>query len=93
MEISWWNGLPDDHLARLQRILIIAARIITHESHSVSITPILKRLHWLPVNQGIKYKLLVITLKAMNVLAPVYLLNISHCTKNHKGHDQLEIVL
>ena len=66
-------GLPDIHLKRLQRILHIAARIITLTPASEHITPILKTLHWLPVHQRINYKILLLTFHALNSLAPSYL--------------------
>ena len=37
------------------------------------ITPLLKELHWLPIDRRIVYKVLVITYKALRGLAPVYL--------------------
>ena len=33
----------------------------------------MKRLHWLPIKQGIVYKILLITYKALNGLAPSYI--------------------
>ena len=40
---------------------------------SDSVTPLLKLLHWLPVQQRIEYKLLLLTFKCLAGLAPVYL--------------------
>ena len=37
------------------------------------ICPILKELHWLPVEQRITFKVLLLTFKALNNLAPPYL--------------------
>ncbi len=37
------------------------------------ITPVLSTLHWLPIKHRIDFKILVITYKALNVLAPQYL--------------------
>ena len=37
------------------------------------ITPILRNLHWLPVEYNIQFKILLLTYKALNGLAPVYL--------------------
>ena len=36
-------------------------------------SPILRKLHWLPVKARITFKLLLITFKALNGLAPVYI--------------------
>ena len=38
-----------------------------------NITPVLFNLHWLPVNQRIIFKILLITYKALNNLAPSYI--------------------
>ena len=37
------------------------------------ITPVLKELHWLPIEQRIKFKILLITFKALNKQAPNYI--------------------
>ena len=37
------------------------------------ITPMLKELYWLPLDQRIVFKILLFTYKALNGLAPVYL--------------------
>ena len=37
------------------------------------IKPVLKQLHWLPVNQRINYKILLLTYKALNGQAPSYI--------------------
>ena len=47
--------------------LIILSRKYDH------ITPVLINLHWLPVEYRVKFKLLLLTFKALNGLAPKYL--------------------
>ena len=37
------------------------------------ITPVLRRLHWLPVEQRIQYKILLLTFKALNGSSPSYI--------------------
>jgi len=66
-------GLPASQLNRLQRMIHIAARILTLTPPSSHMTPILKNLHWLPIEQRIHYKILLLTFKALNGLAPQYL--------------------
>ena len=71
-------GLPACKLQRLQRVQNIAARVVTctrcsPENH---ITPILKTLHWLPIKIRIDFKILLITYKCVNSLAPEYLCNL-----------------
>ena len=59
--------------AKNQRILRIAARIVTLKSASDEISEMLKDLHWLPVEQRIKYKILLLTFRAVNGIAPPYI--------------------
>ena len=66
-------GLPDSELAKLQRIQNTAARLVARVKKSDHITPVLQKLHWLPVKSRIIYKILLQTYKALNGLAPSYL--------------------
>ena len=66
-------GLPKDSINRLQRILNTAARLVTLTRKYDSITPILRELHWLPVEFRIQYKIILQVFKALNNMAPVYL--------------------
>ena len=59
-------------LHELPRIQNSAARIITRNKKFDHIKRVLKRLHWLPVNQRINYKILLLTYKALNGQAPSY---------------------
>ena len=49
---------------RLQRIQNSAARIVTNTRKYDQITPILQKLHWLPVRQRIHFKIMLITLES-----------------------------
>ena len=40
------------------------------------ITPILKELHWIPVQQRIIFRILLIIYKALDDLAPIYISNL-----------------
>ena len=66
-------GLPDYTIERLQKVQNAAARVVTLTNKHDHITPILRNLHWLPVEQRIIYKILLLTYKAVNGLAPKYL--------------------
>ena len=68
-----YYGLPNTKIQRLQRIQNCAARLIFRKKKFDHITPYLIELHWLPVNSRIKFKLLVLTYKCLNNLAPSYL--------------------
>ena len=65
-------GLPKKCIKKLQHVQNIAARIVT-KSRSQEATPILHKLHWLPMEQRIKFKTLLIVFKCMHDLAPPYL--------------------
>ena len=67
------NGLPKYQINRLQLVLNTAARVVTHTRKFEHITPVLIGLHWLPVSYRITFKILLLTYKALNILAPSYL--------------------
>ena len=66
-------GLPKLLLQRLQRVLNCAARAVYQSNKYYHITPLLMELHWLPVEQRINFKILLITYKALNGQAPSYI--------------------
>ena len=66
-------GQPDYQLEKLQRVHNTAARILTKTSKYDHITPILFDLHWLPIKQRIIFKLMTLTYRCLNGLAPQYL--------------------
>ena len=57
-------GLPAQQLNRLQSILNTAARLVTMTRKYDHITPILRDLHWLPVNFRVQFKLLFTSLQS-----------------------------
>ncbi len=59
-------GLPLSHC----RVLFSVYHIMIKYDH---ITPIIQSLHWLPIKYRISYKILLLTYKALNGLAPAYL--------------------
>jgi hypothetical protein len=71
-------GLPAYMLKRLQLIQNNAGRLVTKTKKMDNITPILKRLHWLPVKYRIDYKMLLLCYKALNGAAPTYLTALLH---------------
>ena len=70
---SLFTGLPNELLSRLQRIINYAARLTCRVKRFSSITPHLKSLSWLPVNQRISFKLATLTFKCIHGLAPKHL--------------------
>ena len=73
---SLLTGVTDHSLRKLQLAQNAAARILTKTRKFDHITPILKDLHWLPVRERINFKLLLLTWKAINGLAPSYISNL-----------------
>ena len=70
---SLFYNIPAYQLEKLQRIQNAAARLILKESKFCHITPLLMTLHWLPVKYRINFKILLLTFKAINFLAPSYI--------------------
>ena len=66
-------GLPKQLIDKLQHLMNAAARVIARVDIHEHITPVLKELHWLPVEQRIVFKINLITFKCLNNLAPSYL--------------------
>ena len=66
-------GVPVYLVNKLQRCQNNAARIISLLPKSSHITPIRKELHWLPVQQRIHFKVLLLTYKCLNGEGPLYL--------------------
>ena len=66
-------GLPSQQFNRLQSILNTAARSVTMTRKYYHITPILRDLHWLPVNFRVQFKLRLQVYKTLHGLAPSYL--------------------
>ena len=68
--------------------------IITHITFTCKydhITPVLVRLNWLPVSYRIRFKVLLLTYKALNDLSPEYiseLLNMPKYTRNLRSQSQ-----
>ena len=65
--------IPEYQRDKLQRIQNTAARMITGARSSDYITPILKSLHWLPVEVRINFKIVLITYKILNGQSAGYL--------------------
>lgn len=71
-------GITKRQLTRLQRAQNSAARILSGTGRRDHITPVLKTLHWLPVEQRIRFKMFLITFKAVHETAPTYISDLLH---------------
>ena len=66
-------GSPHQLINKLQKVQNSAVRIICRPSKFAHMSPILRSLHWLPVEKRIQYKILLLTFKVLNNLGPSYL--------------------
>ena len=67
------SGLKQDQVRKLQYVQNSAGWLLTGTCKCEHITPVLRDLHWLPVNERIRFKILLMTFKCLNQLAPSYL--------------------
>ena len=65
--------LSQSVIDRLQYVQNCAAQLVTRTWSSEHITPVLRRLHWLPVRQWITYEILLLMYKALNGMASKYI--------------------
>ena len=68
-------GLTVQDFTRLQRLQNATAKYILMRPRDFSATHMLCELHWLPMRKRVYYKLLLLTYKILNDLAPEYLVN------------------
>ena len=69
-------GLSSSDLAKLQKLQNRAARLIYQVPKRTSTTPLIRELHWLPVGQRIKFKILLHVYNSVYGSSPMYLTNI-----------------
>ena len=66
--------MSSSNFAKLQRIQNTLARVVTLSDKRVHIiTPILKRLHWLPLRQRVEYKVSLLSYKIRQTSEPAHL--------------------
>ena len=66
-------GLPMDLLNKLQKVQNHAAKIIFRKKKYDHVSPLLKSLHWLQIQERIDYKIAVLVFKCLSDQAPLYL--------------------
>ena len=86
--IDYCNGLlynvPAAHLSKLQRLQNTPARLITFTPKFDHISPVLFKLHWLPVECRIQYKIGLLIFKAIHFKTTQYLSNLLSIKENNK---------
>ena len=92
-------GLPDYLIHDLQVVMNDAARIVVgiKRDPTISITDVLKDLHWLPIKERSIFKILTMVYKGLHGLAPQYITELllvkpvpSHSLRNY---DSLKLIL
>ena len=66
-------GISLEQKSKLQRVQNAAAKLITKNKKHDHVTPLLHNLHWLPVEDRLIFKVLLLVFKSMNNEGPVYL--------------------
>lgn len=67
--------INDGLLSRLQSVQNAAARLVTGARRRDHITPVLQRLHWLPVRQRVSFKIAGLVHQSLDGVAPAYLID------------------
>ena len=66
-------ALSQVQIDKIQRVQNAAARLIFEQPKFCHITPVLSQLHWLPIKNGIEFKILLMTFKAIPGMTPDYI--------------------
>ena len=75
---SLLSGCPLHLLEKLQKVQNSAARLVFRAKKRDHITPLLKKLHWLPIKQRIKYKLCTLCFNFFSGSSPAYISDLLH---------------
>ena len=71
-------GTPNPVIQSLQKIQNLAARLVLLAPRHRYSTPLLEKMHWLPISERIKYKVACMCFNALNGSGPVYLSELLH---------------
>ena len=69
-------GLPEKHIAKLQRVQNMAAKVVLKRGKYTCSKDSLQSLHWLPIRSRINFKISVLVYKCLHGEAPEYLQNL-----------------
>ena len=75
---STLSGLPSSSQNRLQNVQNNAARLVLRKRKSDHVTPLLEKLHWLPVEARIHYKIATLAFRHFENSLPPYLSELLH---------------
>jgi len=75
--LDWCNsllyGVLENLLRKVQSVQNAAARQLTTARRCDHITPLLRQLHWLPVQRRVEFKMACLVHQSLASLAPTYL--------------------
>ena len=71
-------AIPNSVIQPLQKIRNLAARLVLLAPHHHHSTPLLEKLHCLPISERIKYKVACMCFSAVNGSGPAYLSELLH---------------
>ena len=77
-------GCSEKYQTSLQRVQNCLARVVTRSRRFSESRPLLKSLLWLPIKSRIKYKLNLLTYKALFMGTPSYLSDLLHFEKHQQ---------
>ena len=89
-------NIPHREINKVQSVQNCLARVVTRFPRFCSVTPLLKFLHWLPVQFRIKYKICTLKYKVIHSCQPVYLHNLlkpMNRTRNLRSSDDDQLVV
>ena len=72
------HGTSQCNIDKLQRLQNSLAHAVVGSGRCEHITPILARLHWLPIKDRIQYKIALMTYKVLTTNQPEYLADLIH---------------
>ena len=77
--------MTNENIEKLQLLQNHAARLIFGAKKREHITPLLMKLHWLPIYYRINYKIALLCFKCLNKTAPIYLQNLIQIYKPRRS--------
>ena len=90
---SLYCNLPKSQINRLQLIQNCLARTVVKALKSSLVTPILRSLHWLKINERTEYKLLSLTYKVLTTSQPDYLHKLISVQSTCRTHSSSVVTL
>ena len=87
--VSLLSGTPSAQLQRLQAVLHASARLIYGSKRFCSVSPLLKELRWLPIQERIDFRLAALAFNCQRGAAPDYLRSELTSVSSHPGRSSL----